>query len=103
MSIYKYEAMDATGREHTGEIDADNQKSAMAKIRKQGLFVTKISKPGLSLDEFKRMYGGGGRRNNPVLRERTRTTPIVFPTGTGMVVLGFFSGLVMGIMIGLLF
>jgi len=49
MRIYKFEAMDATGKEIKNELQALNEEDAQAMLRGQGLFVTKITlKPSLS-------------------------------------------------------
>ncbi len=42
MPIYQYEAMNAAGQEDKGEIEALNTEEAIAKIREQGLFPTKV-------------------------------------------------------------
>ncbi len=43
MPIYQFEAMDAAGQDIRDEIDAANEKEAMATIGQKGYFVTKIS------------------------------------------------------------
>jgi len=43
MNNYEYEAMDATGQEIKGQVEAENQDDAQVKIRQMGYFVTKIS------------------------------------------------------------
>ena len=43
MPTYQYEAMDHTGREVKGTIDASTQEEAQQLIRQEGLYVTKIS------------------------------------------------------------
>jgi hypothetical protein len=42
---YLYEAMNPSGEESSGTIEADSVDDANKKLRKHGLFVTKISKP----------------------------------------------------------
>ena len=42
MPKFKYVAMDARGRETTGEIEAESQTAAIGKIREKGLFVTNV-------------------------------------------------------------
>jgi type IV pilus assembly protein PilC len=42
MAVYNYEAMNAAGKEVKAEIEAVNTEEAIAKIREQGLFPTKV-------------------------------------------------------------
>ncbi len=42
MAKYRYVALDAKGKETEGEIEADNQSAAVAKIREKGLFPTSV-------------------------------------------------------------
>jgi len=44
MKCYKYTAMDAQGKEKSGNIDAENENDANAKLKEIGLFPTSISK-----------------------------------------------------------
>ena len=46
MPNYKYEAMDHSGAEVTGTIDAESEAEAQQQIRDQDLFVTKITEEG---------------------------------------------------------
>ena len=46
MPNYKYEAMDHSGAEVTGTIDAESEAEAQQLIRDQDLFVTKITEEG---------------------------------------------------------
>ena len=46
MANYKYEAMDHSGAEVTGTIDAESEAEAQQLIRDQDLFVTKITEEG---------------------------------------------------------
>ena len=41
--IFKYVAMDKTGLEVVGSVEAENQEDAQAQIRQKGYFVTKIT------------------------------------------------------------
>ena len=43
MPKFKYTAMDSKGAEAQGEVDADNQQAAIARIREKGLFPTGVS------------------------------------------------------------
>jgi len=43
MPKYSYVALDARGSETSGEIDAENQNTALVKIREKGLFPTSVS------------------------------------------------------------
>jgi len=72
--IYLYEAMDATGQEIKGKIEADGQEDAMTKIRQLGLFVTKIK-------------GNGGSANKWV-----KTTKNHFPVKLAGMVIGTVIG-----------
>jgi len=42
MSMFQYEALDATGKERKDEIEAVNAEEAISKLREQGLFPTKV-------------------------------------------------------------
>jgi general secretion pathway protein F len=42
MPVYEYKGLDGGGKATSGMIDADSQKSARAKLRKQGLFPTEV-------------------------------------------------------------
>ncbi len=42
MAVFQYKALDTAGREISDVIDADNAKSARAKLRKQGLFPKEV-------------------------------------------------------------
>lgn len=50
MPIFLYEAMDATGMETGGVIEAESREEATAEIRQRGFFCTKISQKS-SADE----------------------------------------------------
>ena len=39
---YRYEAMDAKGMEHSGDVEAPDEASAQATLRQRGYFVTSI-------------------------------------------------------------
>ncbi len=66
MPTYTYEAMNAMGQETKGEIEALNTEDAIAKIREQGLFPTKIKEKsakrgaGISGPREKKPAGAGG-------------------------------------------
>ena len=67
MAKFKYFAVDSKGKEMQGEIEADTQTAAIAKIREQQLFPTKIlpisdRKPAKSAS---RPLFGGGRAAKP--------------------------------------
>ncbi len=42
MPVYEYKALDAQGRKTTGIVDAENAKSARARLRRQGIFPTEV-------------------------------------------------------------
>jgi type IV pilus assembly protein PilC len=46
MPKYNFIALDARGRESQGEIEADNQTMALARIRERGLFPTSVTEAG---------------------------------------------------------
>lgn len=43
MTLYKYKAMDSTGRDLSGTLDALNEESASQMLRREGFFVTKLT------------------------------------------------------------
>lgn len=43
MAVYEYSALDKNGRTSKGVVEADSQKQAKARLKSQGVFVTKIS------------------------------------------------------------
>ncbi len=59
MPLYQYEAMNAAGQEDKGEIDAISTEEAIAKIREQGLFPTKVKEKS-----GKRKAGGAAGRKD---------------------------------------
>ena len=67
MPIFKYEALDARGKEVKAEIEALSNKEAISKIRKKGLIPTKVRskggarKAGRAAVAPKRRRGAGGR------------------------------------------
>jgi len=46
MAKYRYEAMDHSGQDVRGTVEADDTKAALAKIRNMGHFATRINKDG---------------------------------------------------------
>lgn len=54
--IYKFEAMDSTGREINDTVEADSTVDAEHKIRQMGYFVTKIAKVKPEKDNVKVVY-----------------------------------------------
>jgi type IV pilus assembly protein PilC len=67
MPVFKYEALDAKGKEVRAEIEALSNKEAISKIRKKGLIPTKVrskgaaKKLGAAAAAPKRRRGAGGR------------------------------------------
>jgi type IV pilus assembly protein PilC len=67
MPIFKYEALDARGKEVKAEIEALSNKEAISKIRKKGLIPTKVRskggvrKAGRKAAAPKRRRGAGGK------------------------------------------
>ncbi len=57
MAKYQYVAMDARGRESQGEVEAESQNAAVARIREKGLFPTSVTEGGA-----KARRPSGGRR-----------------------------------------
>lgn len=43
MPVYKYKAIDGTGREVSGIVDAESQKSASEKLKRQGVYLSSIN------------------------------------------------------------
>jgi len=67
MATYQYEAMNATGQEQKGEIEAVTTEEAISKIREQGLFPTKVKEKAAkkkagaeAVKAGKRPAGSGG-------------------------------------------
>ena len=46
MARFKFTALDSRGKEVHGEIDADNQSTAIARIREKQYFPTKVEEMG---------------------------------------------------------
>ncbi len=66
MPVFKYEALDARGKEVRAEIEALSNKEAISKIRKKGLIPTKVRSKGAAkkvaaVAAPKRRRGAGGR------------------------------------------
>ncbi|MBW7908100.1 MAG: type II secretion system F family protein [Kiritimatiellae bacterium] len=57
MAKYQYVAMDARGRESQGEVEAESQNAAVARIREKGLFPTSVTEGGA---KARRPSGGRG-------------------------------------------
>lgn len=60
MAKFSYTALDAKGRETQGEIEADNQTSALTKIREKGLFPTAVTDAASKPAKKKGVKAGGG-------------------------------------------
>ncbi|HOW97549.1 MAG TPA: type II secretion system F family protein [Kiritimatiellia bacterium] len=60
MAKFSYTALDAKGRETQGEIEADNQTSALSKIREKGLFPTQVADAAAKPAKKKATKGAGG-------------------------------------------
>ena len=64
MPRFRFTALDGKGREQQGELDADSQTAALAKIREKGLFPTDVSEVGKGPQKKKaraRAPSGGGK------------------------------------------
>lgn len=83
MPKYTYVALDARGAETKGEVEADNQTTALAKIREKGLFptsvneATAVARPGKTSksSRSKSSSGGGGLKREiklPVFFSRVK-------------------------------
>lgn len=46
MPIFRYEALDAAGQESSGQVEASEEATALAQLRDQGLFATKMTIQG---------------------------------------------------------
>lgn len=90
MPKYTYVALDARGAETRGEIEADNQTTALSKIREKGMFPTSVNeataastKPGKaksSSSRGKAVASGGGLKKEiklPVLFSRVKTKELM--------------------------
>ncbi len=88
MPKYTYVALDARGTETRGEIEADNQTTALSKIREKGLFPTSVNeasatsvRPGKSAkSSSKSKSSGGGLKKEiklPVLFTRVKTKELM--------------------------
>ena len=63
MAKFTFVAMDARGRETKGEIEADSQTTALAKIREKGMFPTSVLEVGVAAAKGKKP--GSGSRKAP--------------------------------------
>lgn len=61
MPKFSYVALDARGRESQGEVEADSQTAALARIREKGLFPTSVTEAGAK----PRKAGGGKSSAKP--------------------------------------
>jgi len=62
MARFQYVAVDAGGKEHKGQLDAENQQEAGVKLKQMGLFPTSIMSPrGPGAAGGKKGGAGGGR------------------------------------------
>ncbi len=59
MGMYEYKALDSSGKQIKGIIEADSSKTAKIKLKKNGLFLTEIHEKNLSR-QSKSGSGGGG-------------------------------------------
>ncbi|HMP90096.1 MAG TPA: type II secretion system F family protein [Kiritimatiellia bacterium] len=87
MPKYTYVALDARGAETRGEIDADNQTSALSRIREKGLFPTSVTeatsasaRPGKTAKAARTKSGSSGLKKElklPVLFTRVKTKELM--------------------------
>ncbi len=61
MARFQYVAVDAGGKEHKGQLDAENQQEAAAKLKQMGLFPTSLVAPRGPGAPAGRKGAGGGR------------------------------------------
>ncbi|NOY74837.1 MAG: type II secretion system F family protein [Kiritimatiellaeota bacterium] len=59
MPIFQYTAMDSSGKEKKGKMDADNEQAVGAALKEQGMFPTSI-KAAKGTSSAKKSSGGGG-------------------------------------------
>src|SRR4051812_39023180 len=62
MAIYDYKAYSTDGKSKRGLVEAENQKAARAKLKKQGLMVTDITERNVTKQSAKSagsLFGGG--------------------------------------------
>lgn len=57
MPKFKYTAMDSRGQESSGEVEADNQTMALAKIREKGLFPTDVKDAAAAMKSARKSPG----------------------------------------------
>lgn len=48
MPTFQYSGMDQAGKAHKGAVDGENERAARSKLRRQGIYVTKIKEQALS-------------------------------------------------------
>ena len=68
MPRYKYVAMDSKGMETKGVIDADGQSQAIAAIRSQGYFPTKVTEVSGG-SKAKAQAGGGAKKKKMEIKK----------------------------------
>ncbi len=62
MAKFQYVALDSRGRESQGEIEADSQTSAIARIREKGLFPTSVTEGNAKARRPSGGRGGGAKK-----------------------------------------
>ena len=72
MPVFEYKGMNKAGKSVRGNIDADSNRGARAKLKKDGIFVTEIKSHTSTKKEAKAKGGLGGRVNIQDMTMMTR-------------------------------
>jgi len=76
MATFQYTAMDGSGKEQKGSIEADNQQDAAAKLKQKGLFATSISESkAASKDGKSKKKKSSGSKSSK--KQIMLTTPVI--------------------------
>jgi general secretion pathway protein F len=65
VAVFEYEGLDARGRATHGIIDADGPRAARAKLKRQGVFATRVeeaARPGVAEGQSRLLFGARGIR-----------------------------------------
>jgi type IV pilus assembly protein PilC len=77
MPKYTYVALDARGAETKGEIDADNQTSALSRIREKGLFPTSVAEASATAPRAGKTSKSKGKSSSSGLKKELKL-PVLF-------------------------
>lgn len=73
MPVFEYEGLDARGRTTRGIVDADGPRAVRAKLKRQGVFATRVA-------EVRREEGAAARERSPLLSRGVRVGELALLT-----------------------